>query len=217
MKILKNGLVYTAWILYILPLYTVQLGVLATPTEHIRGRGMRMLAELMEPFNNLQRQKDGVLDSILGLRCADSTVCHVKQLEGGSVISHLLAAEAVSERDISLVIDGPVYSAGVILADRARKNTCITERASFHFHQAFKADRKTNSDGSVDWVASNYSTPPHSRDIHTWVIQNGGYPRAHRKEDFLHMPFEQAKRYWPVCEETPTLPEVTATPTASLR
>lgn len=129
------------------------------------------------------------LNEALGFVCED-TRCTVRRNMGGSLRLFEDATQEVLNEGKFLIIDGECSSACVILADKARPNVCITQRAVFKFH---KASITGNVGGKM---MTAYSNPPQSSDIDLWVESKGGYPDRR----FLSMDATQAVEFWPMCK-----------------
>ena len=107
--------------------------------------------------------------------------CVVRSNGGGSIVYFEDAASVIRRARKKLIIDGFCASACMVMADRARPRTCITERAVFAYHN-------TNR---------NYPIPLRS-DLHRWIMQHGGYPAFHGTPGI--MPNEVAQRFFPRCK-----------------
>jgi hypothetical protein len=119
--------------------------------------------------------------------CAED--CVVRSNGGGSIVYFEDAATVIRRTRKKLIIDGFCASACMVMADRARPRTCITERAVFAYHN-------TNR---------NYPIPLRS-DLHRWIMRHGGYPAFHGTPGI--MPNEVAQRYFPRCK--PSQPSIFA-------
>ena len=111
--------------------------------------------------------------------CAED--CVVRSNGGGSIVYFEDAATVIRRARKKLIIDGFCASACMVMADRARPRTCITERAVFAYHN-------TNR---------NYPIPLRS-DLHRWIMRHGGYPAFTGTPGI--MPNEVAQRYFPRCK-----------------
>jgi hypothetical protein len=138
------------------------------------------------------------LDAALQSNCTRTT-CTVRHNPGGEIeLFRRAAGELVSEGK-RLVIDGVCASACVILADIARRNTCITPRAKMQVHQATVVRFTGQSVGSggrqpmAEFVRRE--DPPHSVDIDRWVRSHGGYPA----DGVRLIPVSQARKFWAAC------------------
>lgn len=126
--------------------------------------------------------------------------CIIKRNEGGKVGTFLMAAIDVRRgRRNLLIIDGECISACAILADFARPKVCITSKAVFKFHEL----RYKDADEYGNAIYRDGGPPPQSHDIDLWVWSQ---PRQYPWEEFTVMSFEQAKRFWPVCNKDTPLP-----------
>ncbi len=137
------------------------------------------------------------LDRALGAHCGRTT-CVIKNNPGGDVDLFQQAAHEVVWERKRLVIDGLCASACVILADMARRNTCITSRARIAVHKAsiVQMVRTTvaNRKVTVGKVVGR-EDPPQSNDINRWVKAHGGYPT----EGMRVIPVKDAQQFWPMC------------------
>jgi hypothetical protein len=107
--------------------------------------------------------------------------CVVRSNGGGSIVYFEDAAYVIRRTRKRLVIDGFCASACMVMADRARPRTCITERAVFAYHN-------TNR---------NYPIPLRS-DLHRWIMRHGGYPAFHGTPGI--MPNQVAQHFFPRCK-----------------
>lgn len=110
--------------------------------------------------------------------CAED--CVVRSNNGGSIVYFEDAAHVIRRARKKLIIDGYCASACMVMADRARPRTCITERAVFAYH-------KTNYNRAI----------PLSSDLHQWIMRQGGYP-AFRGTPGI-MPNQVAQRFFRRC------------------
>lgn len=79
-----------------------------------------------------------------------------------------------------LVIDGLCASACMVMADRARAQTCITARARFGYHR------------------TSYNNPlPLRNDLMKWIISRGGFPSFTGTMAF--MTYQAARQFWRSC------------------
>jgi len=113
--------------------------------------------------------------------CEDA--CVVQSNSGGSIAYFEDAATVIRRARKKLVIDGYCASACMVMADRARPRTCITERAVFAYHK------------------TNYNRPiPLRSDLHRWIMRQGGYPGFRGTPGI--MPNHVAQRFFPRCKST---------------
>lgn len=119
-----------------------------------------------------------------------SDPCVIQYNPGGWVRQYVEAADALRHRGNKLVIDGKCISACAIMADFARPNVCLTDKAEFWFHMASREFALTNG-----IVAIEYSEPPTSPDIRNWVKSKGGFPI----HSFVKMSYAEARKFWPDC------------------
>lgn len=109
--------------------------------------------------------------------------CTVTYNIGGLIYAFESMANMIWLKGIGLNIDGTCISACVRMADLARPYACITPRAEFWVHKAYRIDNGERFD------------PPSSDDINAWVAGKGGYPT----DDYLKIGYEDAQRFWPKC------------------
>jgi hypothetical protein len=121
--------------------------------------------------------------------------CVVRHSPGGNVELFTQAANALQARQWLLVIDGSCYSACAIAADQNRTTTCITERASFHFHKASVVREVQTASGIVSKEILWHFDPPQSHAIHMWNFERGGY----LVEGFRKMSYQEALSFWNRC------------------
>jgi hypothetical protein len=138
------------------------------------------------------------LDEALQPNCSRTT-CTVRHNPGGDIELFKRAASELVTEGKHLVIDGVCASACVILADIARRNTCLTPSAKMQVHQAMVVrftDRAVGS-GGRNPVAElvRREDPPHSPDIDRWVRSHGGYPA----KGVMQIPLSQARKFWAAC------------------
>src|SRR5215208_2553157 len=113
--------------------------------------------------------------------CAED--CVVRSNGGGSIVYFADAAHVIRRARKKLIIDGYCASACMVMADRARPRTCITERAVFAYHK------------------TNYNRPiPLRSDLHRWIMRQGGYPGFRGTPGI--MPNHVAQRFFPRCKST---------------
>lgn len=168
----------------------VFLSVVTEITTRVVIPGIAILYALYGPTNYLWQQRYADTDperAVFGPLGCDRK-CIVTLSLGGYIRAFVNTAVVLIIEDKQLIIDGRCVSACAIMADFARPNTCITRRATFEFHMAYT------------WVEGSnvkiYKKPPISNDIHAWVNKRGGFPH----DDLLVMDFEEARRFWPVCQ-----------------
>lgn len=127
-------------------------------------------------------------------------VCHIRFSPGGYVDAYLAAAQRIKRQHVMLKIDGECISACTMAADKARPFVCVTPRAVMKFHNGISVVNVPNQPvREFRFDPSQY----YSADINTWVSEHGGYPGKDMSEQemsaFLVMPFEEAKRFYKVC------------------
>jgi hypothetical protein len=111
--------------------------------------------------------------------CAED--CVVRSNSGGSIVYFEDAAQVIRRARKKLVIDGYCASACMVMADRARPRTCITERAIFAYHK------------------TNFNRPiPLRSDLHRWIMRQGGYPGFNGTPGI--MPNQVAQRFFARCK-----------------
>jgi len=114
--------------------------------------------------------------------CASES-CVVRSSDGGSIVYFEDAADVIRQARKRLVIDGYCASACMVMADRARPRTCITERAVFAYHY-------TNRNRPI----------PLRSDLHRWIMKQGGYPAFNGTPGI--MPNQVAQRFFPRCKSS---------------
>lgn len=115
--------------------------------------------------------------------CGDP--CIVDFNRGGVTMAFTRMGFEILAQRKRLIINGPCASACAIMADIARPFTCITPRASFHFHMGF-----------IGKIEDGLRFEPYaSEDIKEWVMDHGGFPT----EGLLPMYFPDAVDFWEVC------------------
>ena len=117
--------------------------------------------------------------------------CVIRENDGGYVPDFEHATRQIKARGRRLVIDGPCRSACTLMADQARPNVCVTERASLHFHQGFSWTDPTRPQSEATRSPLRYSP-----DIAAWIADKGGQPL----HGWLDMSAEEARRFFPACE-----------------
>ena len=100
---------------------------------------------------------------------------------GGAMETFERDAQQIKANHELLVIDGYCASACMTMADLARPNVCITERAVFGYH-------KTN------W--GRYL--PLSSDLRSWIVRHGGFPDFDSEPGLMLN--QDALRYWRLCD-----------------
>lgn len=125
--------------------------------------------------------------------------CVIVSNKGGRVMDFEDAGDAIRNGARKrLIIDGYCASSCMVLADRARPNTCITPRATFAYH-------KTNRNRPI----------PLRSDLDHWIRSNGGYPEFTGTPGI--MPNQVARKYWPLCDPTPEPAKLPASPAPSFQ
>jgi|GEM_PF-4902388 hypothetical protein len=123
------------------------------------------------------------------------TYCLLHGNPGGTIGDFEKAAGAIlAGAKRLIVIDGPCYSACVILADIARERVCVTRWATFGFHKAFFS-KPVFISGTMVRLKEDLSDPPQSPDILKWVAKHKGFPSY----DMLVMPYSEALHFWRKC------------------
>jgi hypothetical protein len=92
---------------------------------------------------------------------------------GGEIVEYFVKFAALERSGARVVIDGPCESActlilGIIPADRL----CVTARARFAFHAAWRLDddgRRTSSPVGTKFLFETYPEP-----VRGWIVKNGG-------------------------------------------
>jgi hypothetical protein len=137
------------------------------------------------------------LDEALQPNCSRTT-CVVQHNPGGDIELFKRAARELVTEGKRLVIDGVCASACVILADIARRNTCVTPSAKMQVHQAMVVrftGQTVGSGGNAVAELVRREDPPHSPDIDRWVRGHGGYPA----DGVMQIPVSQARKFWASC------------------
>lgn len=127
-----------------------------------------------------------------------SSPCVVRSSGGGSVDSFVNLAQQLKVKKMRLVIDGLCASACVLLADKARPQTCITRRAVFAVHKTSGGWTYLDTKGrfaDTRRFQEKPGDPPQSADIDRYVKKRGGYPL----NDLRVISYKQALRFWPKC------------------
>lgn len=117
--------------------------------------------------------------------------CIVQGNPGGNALFFSISATAVLNQQKVATIDGPCYSACALFADLARERVCITKRAEFGFHTI----RLSLWSKDLPTIPIPFRPFNHSRDIGTWVENNGGFPLL----DLTIMSYKEARQFWPTC------------------
>jgi hypothetical protein len=107
--------------------------------------------------------------------------CRIEYNRGGPVVDFQDAADVIrTSAKRRLIIDGFCGSSCMVLADRARSNTCITPRAVFAYHK------------------TNFGRPiPLRPALRRWIARRGGFPDFNGKPGI--MSYTSAKLFWTVC------------------
>ena len=141
--------------------------------------------ELRARLRELGKKKIRVL-----FHCKDP--CIISDNMGGVIEQFQRAAIAVRAGARTLiVVDGECPSSCAWFADLVRPKACITRRASFAFHK-FREPQEWVVNGVSQVIPTNFTDPPHSSDIDSWVKKGGGYPR----DGYLFMSYEEAKDFF---------------------
>ena len=141
------------------------------------------------------------LDGILQQACRMQRTCVIHENRGGDIVLFTNAAREVIRERKQLVIDGRCESACVVLADRARANTCLTSRAEMAVHQTkvmMVVGQRYVQGRTVPLVrVVDRNDLPLSDDIDRWVRGHGGYP----SEGMNVLPLQAAVQFWPMCDQ----------------
>ncbi len=165
----------------------------------------------------LSAQESKLVKITLGCSVKDDK-CVVRQCYGSRLKEtdsndFIAVAKALFFKRITLVIDGRVYSACIVSADRllaagrtakARGErrvedvVCVTSRASFGFHQAYRLinDDKGFVPGNVEFFPLFFLTP----EIQAWV-DKGPLPRTRKMEETKVMSNDEVSAIFPKCDQ----------------
>lgn len=170
-----------------------------------------VFASAQIPAHSSEKNKSLFLDSgveIVSGPCGNPCII-IHYSPGGNLGDFIRAANLTKKNRIPTVIDGPCASACVIFADEARPYVCITENATFYFHQAtifinLRAYLPSTMIRAFDEsipapIPILKLDPPQSPDINSWVYAHHGYPDTNELEHMLAMPALEASKFWPWC------------------
>jgi hypothetical protein len=92
---------------------------------------------------------------------------------GGEIVQYLVEFTALARSRARVIIDGPCESAcTLILGIIPSARLCVTPRARFGFHAAWRFDddgRSIGSPGGTQFLINTYPEP-----VRAWVLKNGG-------------------------------------------
>jgi hypothetical protein len=92
---------------------------------------------------------------------------------GGEIVQYVVEFTALERSGARVIIDGPCLSAcTLILGIIPSARLCVTPRASFGFHAAWRLDdhgRQIDSPAGTRFLISTYPEP-----VRAWIIKNGG-------------------------------------------
>lgn len=123
--------------------------------------------------------------------------CVVRENTGGKLQTFFLASREIQAKHISLVIDGPCYSACASVADRLRNSVCITPRAVFGFHLRHETLMVDDDPITINIGRGRTAEQPQSNDIRAWVLRHGGFPSSATNYTLMHS--KDAGQFWRRC------------------
>jgi hypothetical protein len=92
---------------------------------------------------------------------------------GGEIVQYLVEFTALERSGARVIIDGPCESAcTLILGIIPSARLCVTPRARFGFHAAWRLDddgRQVGSAAGTQFLISTYPDP-----VRAWIVKNGG-------------------------------------------
>jgi hypothetical protein len=92
---------------------------------------------------------------------------------GGEIVQYLVEFTALARSHARVIIDGPCESAcTLILGIIPSPRLCVTARARFGFHAAWRFDddgRPIGSPGGTQFLINTYPEP-----VRAWILKNGG-------------------------------------------
>ncbi len=92
---------------------------------------------------------------------------------GGEIVQYMVEFTALERSGARVIIDGPCDSAcTLILGIIPSARLCVTARASFGFHAAWRLDdhgRQIDSPAGTRFLISTYPEP-----VRAWIVKNGG-------------------------------------------
>jgi hypothetical protein len=92
---------------------------------------------------------------------------------GGEVVQYLVEFTALERSGARVIVDGPCESAcTLILGIIPSARLCVTPRARFGFHAAWRLDddgRQIDSAAGTRFLISTYPEP-----VSAWIVKNGG-------------------------------------------
>lgn len=113
--------------------------------------------------------------------CGGKKFCHLKNNQGGSVVTFLSAALEIKKNKKTLVLEGDCVSACTLIADFIQESTCIMKGTILKYHKA--------SDNSV---------PPFFSDFTNKFIESqGGWPDY--GDRLVSMDYKTAALHWKTC------------------
>jgi hypothetical protein len=92
---------------------------------------------------------------------------------GGEIVRYVVEFTALARSGARVIIDGPCESAcTLILGIIPSLRLCVTQRARFGFHAAWRFDedgRSVASPGGTQFLINTYPEP-----VRAWILKNGG-------------------------------------------
>jgi hypothetical protein len=92
---------------------------------------------------------------------------------GGEIVQYLMEFTALARSGARVIVDGPCESAcTLILGIIPSPRLCVTPRARFGFHAAWRFDddgRSIGSPGGTQFLIHTYPAP-----VRAWILRNGG-------------------------------------------
>jgi hypothetical protein len=112
-------------------------------------------------------------DARVGARVEPPTDVWIVSDRGGEIVQYLVVFTALERSGARVVIDGPCESAcTLILAIIPPARLCVTARAKFGFHAAWRLDddgRQIVSPAGTQFLLNTYPAP-----VRAWIVKNGG-------------------------------------------
>jgi hypothetical protein len=112
-------------------------------------------------------------DVTVGTRVERPSGVWIVSDHGGEIVQYLVEFTALERSAARVIIDGPCESAcTLILGIIPPARLCVTARAKFGFHAAWRLDddgRQMVSPAGTQFLLDTYPSP-----VRAWIVKNGG-------------------------------------------
>lgn len=143
----------------------------------------------MQTQHTLTAAESSLLQETIGCP-GKSRACLIKGNDGGRLLPFVSAVSLILREGIIVIVDGPCNSSCEMLMEWISTNACMTNNASFGFHQMFNDE------------THEFRPVHHTYLIQQWIDKKGGEPASRAVKDLLVMPSADifATQIWRHCE-----------------